>query len=292
METTERRPKIQIGDRHEKLVVVSIVEKGDVEYIVGTPRVRVRCDCGTEKILVSRWFYDRKTCGCYRDSSYLSPGDVFGFLTVIEKVESDKNQRGRYQCECACGNVKDYDACKIKAGTTKSCGCQKVKRIKDLNASKDHFSIDYPAEYEVWRGMLRRCYDSKYDSFHRYGGRGITVCDRWRESVANFIADMGLKPDPKYQIDRLDNDGNYELGNCRWVTPAVNNRNRSDNVRITHDGRTQVLVDWFRELDVLGATYYRRLGKGYTPKQALGLELCSDLPPLRSNKRKLSDLSV
>jgi len=82
-------------------------------------------------------------------------------------------------------------------------------------------------EYRTWRGMKLRCYNKNNARFHRYGGRGITVCERWRNSFIAFFEDMGPKPFPKAQIDRIDNDGNYEPGNCRWVTSAENIKNTS-----------------------------------------------------------------
>ncbi len=86
-----------------------------------------------------------------------------------------------------------------------------------------HGMYDTP-EYRTWRCIKLRCYNKNNARFHRYGGRGIIVCDRWLTSFLAFFADMGLKPSPKAQIDRIDNDGNYEPGNCRWVTRAQNSQ--------------------------------------------------------------------
>jgi len=82
------------------------------------------------------------------------------------------------------------------------------------------------AEYHSWSGMKQRCKDKNKDGYKYYGGRGITVCGRWRDSFVNFLADMGRKPSPKHSIDRIDGDGNYEPGNCRWATPKEQFLNR------------------------------------------------------------------
>lgn len=83
-----------------------------------------------------------------------------------------------------------------------------------------------PKYYTIWRSMIYRCYDPKCNSYKHYGGRGITVCDKWRNSREQFVEDMGEKPEGNYSIDRINNDGNYEPGNCRWATPLEQGRNR------------------------------------------------------------------
>lgn len=90
---------------------------------------------------------------------------------------------------------------------------------------KHYGSKIYPKEYMAWKGMRNRCNNPNYHSFHRYGGRGIKACGEW-DDFNNFINDMGVAPSKKHQLDRIDNDGNYEPSNCRWVTPKENSNNR------------------------------------------------------------------
>jgi hypothetical protein len=103
-------------------------------------------------------------------------------------------------------------------------------------------------EYRTWRHIRSRCRNKNNPAYKDYGGRGISVCDRWN-SFANFLADMGPKPSPKHQIERIDNDGDYEPSNCRWATPIEQSNNRRTNHFITIRGRTLSIADWAREID-------------------------------------------
>lgn len=104
-----------------------------------------------------------------------------------------------------------------------------------------------PPEYSVWLGMKDRCFNPAFKQWDDYGGRGITVCERWRKSFAAFYDDMGRRPSPEHQLDRIDNDGDYEPGNVRWATPSENCNNKSNNRLIAHGGQTRTLTEWSRE---------------------------------------------
>lgn len=108
--------------------------------------------------------------------------------------------------------------------------------------------------------MLRRCYDTSYKDYHRYGGRGTTVCDRWRNSVSDFVVDMGPRPGPGFSLDRENNDGNYEPGNCRWATVDQQVNNRSCTKWITARGKRMTEAQWSRELGVRNYAVMRTLG--------------------------------
>ncbi len=113
-------------------------------------------------------------------------------------------------------------------------------------------------EYKVWLGMKKRCTNPKHKRFHRYGGRGISICKRWEHSFLTFLFDMGLKPFEKAEIDRIDNDGNYEPGNCRWTTSKINNRNKG-NVKLSFE-----LSEEIRKLYKSGNYTQERLGEIYS----------------------------
>ena len=123
---------------------------------------------------------------------------------------------------------------------------------------------------DCWSQMKARCYNPNNKKFHLYGGRGIKVCARWRNSFANCLADMGIRPGSRYSIDRYpDKDGDYEPNNCRWATGVEQNRNRNFNRVLTHGGRTQCVAAWAKEIGVSHSTISERLKRGWTVAEAL-----------------------
>ena len=135
----------------------------------------------------------------------------------------------------------------------------------------DHggLSTKLPSEYNSWREVLSRCLDPNNTGWHNYGGRGIKVCKRWRISFANFVSDMGPKPHKRCYIDRIDNDGHYTPGNCRWLTPKQSARNRRTNRLITHNGRSMCIAEWAELLGVSKQLIYERLKRGMSVEETL-----------------------
>lgn len=129
--------------------------------------------------------------------------------------------------------------------------------------------LSYTPEYRVWQTMRLRCNNPSNKAYPRYGGRGITVCERWQNSVEAFIEDMGPKPSPKHEIDRIDNDGPYCPENCRWVLRRTNSRNRRSNRRISHQGETLTLVEWAERTGIRWDTIMKRLDAGWPAARAL-----------------------
>lgn len=119
-------------------------------------------------------------------------------------------------------------------------------------------------EYTAWLAMIDRCTNPKCVGFKRYGGRGITICERWRRDFAAFFADVGPRPAPKHSLDRKDNNGNYEPGNVRWATRTEQNRNKRTNHWIEYDGRRMLITDWAREMGVSTTAIRLRLARGWT----------------------------
>jgi len=124
-------------------------------------------------------------------------------------------------------------------------------------------------EYRAWQQMVRRCTVSDHPAYPDYGGRGITVCDRWLNSVEAFVGDMGRRPSPKHELDRIDNDGPYSPDNCRWVTRKKNCRNRRSNRILTYRGESKTLAEWCELLDLPRDTVRKRLVAGWPIGRAL-----------------------
>lgn len=124
-------------------------------------------------------------------------------------------------------------------------------------------------EYSCWGKMKTRCHDPNDQSYARYGGRGIAVCDRWRESFENFFEDMGFKPSPRHSIERKNNNGPYCKENCTWATRLEQNNNTSQNRRITFGGQTMTLAQWGRSLGLNWHTLNNRLRRGWSLENAL-----------------------
>lgn len=121
-------------------------------------------------------------------------------------------------------------------------------------------------EYHIWEGMKQRCHNPNNPRYCNYGGRGIVVCERWKD-FQNFYADMGPRPSTDYSIDRIDNDGNYEPSNCRWATSTQQNRNNSHNTMIEYNGKSQCLIEWAEELGISAKYLSHRYARGMRPPE-------------------------
>lgn len=142
---------------------------------------------------------------------------------LVTGYSHNLNGKVWWQCNCDCGNTKAVPGDNLKLGKARSCGCYRAEQLtKDRVAVKreDHSS------YKTYFSMLARCYNTNDKGYVNYGGRGISVCEHWRESFDNFANDMGPRPSREYSIDRIDNDGNYEPSNCKWSTDKEQASNR------------------------------------------------------------------
>ena len=123
-------------------------------------------------------------------------------------------------------------------------------------------------EYQAWKGMKHRCFNPNHKKYPNWGGRGITVCDRWLD-FENFLADMGSRPTTKHSLDRINNNGDYSLENCRWATKAVQVNNRRSNHLITIDDVTLTIAQWEKEMGFSASVIHRRLKLGWSEYKAV-----------------------
>jgi hypothetical protein len=151
-----------------------------------------------------------------------------------------------------------------------------VRIEKDMSRSRPgrkngayKHGMKHSPEYTAWCGIIRRCEAPKAFAYDRYGGRGIKICNRWRESFEAFYEDMGPKPSPLHTIDRIDNDGHYEPGNCRWTTMKRQCRNRSSNHTLEYNGETLALSEWEERTGIPANRISRRIRRGWTAEMAL-----------------------
>lgn len=184
------------------------------------------------------------------------PQSRYGRLSVI------KNAKGGWLCRCDCGAEKIVRAQALKTGATQSCGCYKA----EVRHRPWKHGMTYKPIYRLWVSMIDRCTRPNVPNFKSYGARGIKVCERW-QTFENFYADMGDRPDGK-TLDRIDQNGNYELGNCRWATHKVQARNRRDNRLITMNGETKPLIAWCESFGLSPLTVSGRLRRGATLEAA------------------------
>lgn len=194
-------------------------------------------------------------------------GQRFGRLRVIERAPNDKNKLTMWHCLCDCGTAITTRSQDLRRGVSRSCGCLKVE---ELNARSHKHGMVGTRPYRIWKNMKTRCYNSRTKAYADYGGRGITVCERWKNSFENFWADMRPSYAPGLEIDRKDSKGNYCPENCRWVSKTVQNRNTRANHFVDSPLGRMTIAELSERSGLDYGTLKRRVYKGWQGSQLIG----------------------
>lgn len=204
-------------------------------------------------------------------------GIKFGRLVALAWTGRRERNALVWKFQCDCGNVVERVGVEVTQGRCSSCGCwakeeaarrfEKYARPARITAATIHGKSKTRTFY-AWGGMKDRCSNPNNKDFAKYGGRGISVCQRWLDSFENFLADMGEKPDGM-TLDRIEVNGNYEPSNCRWASPRTQVNNRRKTTMLTMNGVTKPLTEWADEVGLGPKTIMYRLKQGWDVKSAL-----------------------
>ena len=205
-------------------------------------------------------------------------GKKFGNLTVLEFDHKDRHYHRYYKCVCDCGNETVVNESNLKRGLSKSCGCGIIKALIHRNKyapRKDHHKYKDYSLYRVWSGIKKRCFSKTEPAYPDYGGRGITVCNEWKNDYEKFLQwslENGYKKG--LTIDRIDNNGNYCPENCRFVTPKENSRNRRNTKFLVVNNEKRCVAEWSEITGISAYTIYwwiKKKGIEYAEKRLSGI---------------------
>lgn len=196
-------------------------------------------------------------------------GNKYNMLTVLGRVENDKNGQSRWECICECGNKTIVKGANLKNGAVKSCGC--LVHRPALN--KKHGESNTPL-YRMWTSMIYRCDNPKYIAYKYYGARGIRVCDEWHdyETFKKWVNET--KTDDSYTIERIDVNGDYGPDNCKWIPMSEQANNRRSNIVIDYNGEEHTLMQWCKKLNLNYKNVHNRMYKlGWSFEKAISTDI-------------------
>ncbi|MGI9492282.1 MAG: hypothetical protein ACR2QF_07795 [Geminicoccaceae bacterium] len=200
----------------------------------------------------------------------------FGRLVAKRIIAPPGKDRGGYvwYCECDCGGTKDASVAPLMAGVVKSCGCLRSENIKKIaKKNQIHGGHKHPL-YGIWRSIISRCTNPNNEAYDNYGGRGVNICDRWRNDFYAFVSDMGPKPSRNHSIERGDNDGPYAPWNCKWATKKTQARNKRNNIVVKWEGQAMILKDAAELAGIPYKTAWKRINQyGWSAEKALSTSI-------------------
>lgn len=203
-------------------------------------------------------------------------GQRFGLWTALRQSEDRLYDGVRaHECVCDCGTTRIVATNRLINGSTKSCGCMALKM--SAIANRKHGLSKHRLQ-GTWRSMKERCYNPNAENYARYGGRGIAVCDRWRNSFEAFVLDNEALALPGLTLDRRNNSQGYSPENCRWISRIGQANNRDNNMVLTCNGRSQTCAQWAREIGMAEQVVRKRVQAGWSDEEAI-------LTPLRPRRR-------
>lgn len=239
-------------------------------------RVFCRCSCGTEKSVLAISLRSGISKSCvkghpkelHRKDCVM--GAVFGEWVVIDEIRDDPRNRAAprergVMCRCSCGVERFVRVGNLRRGGSSSCGHDTC--VSHGATRYAEIGSEYRKIYTTWQSMRERCQNNMHRNYHRYGGRGITVCDEWDDFLV-FVADMGPRP-PGTSLERIDNDGGYSPSNCKWATKVEQCNNRYNTTFVEYDGRKVAMTILAREHGLNPRLVRERLRLGWTITQAL-----------------------
>lgn len=188
-------------------------------------------------------------------------GERYERLVVVSRApnKGGRDTNARWVCKCDCGTTITAYGQDLGRGRVKSCGCLNAERIVKHGMARTHV-------YRAWQAMVQRCENPNANGYDRYGGRGINVCEEWKD-FQKFLDDMGNRP-KGYTLDRIDNSKGYSKDNCRWATTSQQNNNRRVNRKATINGRTQTIAEWASEYGVTWQVMKGRIERGWSEEDA------------------------
>lgn len=192
-------------------------------------------------------------------------GTTFGYLTVIAQAKS-RGKNSAWLCLCSCGAEKIIDRPSLRRNG--SCGCRRAAWLKSGSVNRKH-GHSRTATHRTWLAMRSRCKNQNDTSYKYYGAMGIKVCASWMHDFESFYRDMGPRPFPSATIERINTNGNYEPGNCKWATQKDQQNNRSNNRIIEFKGKRLTISQWADAIGIPSYTIYNRLRLGWTDCDAL-----------------------
>lgn len=193
-------------------------------------------------------------------------GERFGKLVVLNNEPNLKSHSTRWKCKCDCGNIVIVYTSSLKSGATQSCGCLWKKKISKHNMYGTRI-------YCIYDGMKTRCYNKNFKRYKDYGGRGIKICNEWNDkengfmNFYNWAINNGYRDD--LTIDRINNNGNYEPNNCRWVDIKTQANNKTNNFFVTFDNETHTISEWSKILKINKQTLRSRFSNGWNIEKSL-----------------------